>query len=97
MQQDPRAAQELEVRAPLKVGVMGVMEGLDAGRLVASLYEKHFRAPKPCSALEAGSFASPLPKQETGCLPSGEWQQRNWALGGRVNSKGSTRSLRTEW
>ena len=27
MQQDPRAAQELEVQAPLKVGVLGVMEG----------------------------------------------------------------------
>lgn len=44
MQRDPGNSQEWEAQVPLKVGVLRAMEGLNMGRVVASLYKKHIRA-----------------------------------------------------
>lgn len=44
MQQDPGNSQEWEAQGPLKVGVLRATEGLNRGRLVASLCKKHIRA-----------------------------------------------------
>ena len=55
--------------------------GTHMGRLVASPYEKHFRAWKPCSTLEAGSLLLLYPSRSLGVylLESGSRGTALWA------------------